>query len=265
VVPAGGYRVLGTELVVKDVDDLAEKLKDQWVKPADKGVAELEADVHAEYEKIKAAHPKAVLVTLREGDKGSDPATPDKLFTGWMDAGTPGHEPLVVVLTHFGNTGRAGSIRTWFRSHPALLRVDLSSLPKGAEVLAARLIVARSGNPGNNWDTKPTMFVVEPVRRPWNEYEVNVFEYAKDAVWSDYGAQSWGEGGDCDAVMLAHGPIAGKTLSLDFTEAVKYWTDGQHENHGFILYGALDRLSIATRESGNVSNRPAVMVIYEPK
>lgn len=269
LVPAGRYKVLGTDLEVKDVDALADKLKDQWVKPEDKAAAELEADFRAEYEKIKAAHPKAVLVALRDGDKGCDPANPDKVFAGWTDAGTPSHLPMGLTVACFGNSGRSGEIETCFRNRPGFLRVDLASIPKGADILAARLVATRAGaSPDNNWDHKPTMFVVEPVRREWKEYEVNVFEYARDAFWSEYSGETWGEGGDCDAVLLAHGPAAGKALSLDFAEAVKWWTSGAHENHGFILYGApkyVDYFHVSTRECPTVGNRPAVMVVYEPK
>jgi hypothetical protein len=186
-----------------------------------------------------------------------------------------------LTLACFANSGKSDRIETCFRNRPGFLRVDLAGIPKGAEILAARLIVARGVNMGNNWETKPTMFVVEPVKREWKEYEVNVFEYAKDAFWSEYSGETWGEGGDCEAVLLAHGPAAGKTLSLDFADAVRWWTSpsdpdvasgsrrgGARENHGFILYGApkyVDYLNIFTREHATIANRPAVMVVYEPK
>lgn len=54
----GGYTVLGADLEVKDVDDLADKLKDSWVKPEDKGVEQVEADIQTEYEKLKRNHSK---------------------------------------------------------------------------------------------------------------------------------------------------------------------------------------------------------------
>ncbi len=267
--PADGFKVLGADLVAKDVDDLADKLKDKRVKPEDKSAAEIEADFRAQFDKLKAAHPKAVLVTLRDGAKGCDPANPDKVFSGWTDAGTPSHLPMGLTAEIFANGGKSADIETCFRHRPGLLQVDLSSIPKGAEILAARLIVTRGEKIQiENWQTKPTMFVVEPVRREWKEYEVNVFEYAKDRFWSDYAGETWGEGGDCEAAFLACGPAAGKALTLDFTEAVKWWTSGAHENHGFILYGAskyVDYLHIVSREGAKVEDRPAVMVVYEPK
>ena len=52
----------------------------------------------------------------------------------------------------------------------------------------------------------------------------------------------------------------------DFTEAVRYWTDGKHANHGFMLHGDSHDYMIAhAREAKDVKDRPAVLVIYEPR
>jgi len=267
-VPPGKYRVLGTDLEVRDANELADTFKDKWVKPEDRTVEQVEADVRAEYEKIKADHPRAVLAVLREGQKGYDAGDPEKAFVGWQDAGTPSHGPMGLNMSCFGNAGKRGAIETCFRNRPGLLRCDLSSIPKGAQILAARLIVVRSSEIGDGWKTKPTMFVVEPCNLPWNEVEVNVFEYAHDKFWNQYAAMSWGDDADCTAVLLAHGPGRGGACDWDFSHAVRYWTTDAHPNHGFILYGApkyVDYLNIFSRECGNIAKRPAVMVIYEPK
>ena len=267
-VPPGKYKVLGTNLKVKNVDELADTLKDKWAKPADKTVEQSEADIRAEYDKIRKDHPKAVLAILREGQKGYDPAAPEKTFAGWEDAGTPSHGPMGLNMSCFGNAGKRVVIETCFRNRPGLLQVDLSSIPKGAEVLAARLIVVRSARVGDGWKTKPTMFLAESCNPPSNEVEVNVFEYAHDKFWKQYAAMSWGKDADCTAVFLAHGPSGASTSSWDFTHAVRYWTTEGHANHGFILYGApkyVDYLRIFSRECGDIAKRPAVLVIYEPK
>jgi len=266
--PSTKYKVLGTDLEVNDVNDLADKLKDKWVKPEDKTVEQVEAEVQAEYGKIKKEKPKAVLVILRDGQKGCDPADPGKVFAGWADAGTPSHLPMALTLACFGNSGKGEKIETCFRNRPGFLRVDLASIPKGADILSARLILSTGHIVQNAWETKPTMFAVEPCNRPWNEYEVNVFEYSKDNFWKDYAGYNWGDDGDCSAVFLAHGPSGGKTSTWDFTNAVKYWTDGKHANQGFILAGApkyVDYLWVTTRECKDVAKRPALAVIYESK
>jgi hypothetical protein len=55
--------------------------------------------------------------------------------------------------------------------------------------------------------------------------------------------------------------------SWDFTEAVKFWTDGRHPNHGFMLHGDSFHYMGRThcRESKEVRSRPAILVVYEPK
>ncbi len=62
-------------------------------------------------------------------------------------------------------------METVFRLRPALMRVNLSSIPPGAKVLAARLLLVRAHPLAKDWDTKPTLFVAEPCNRPWQEFE----------------------------------------------------------------------------------------------
>jgi hypothetical protein len=268
VVSPTKFKVAGTDMEVADVNELADKLKDKWVKPEDKTVEQVEADIQAQYEKIKKDHPKAVLVMLRDGQKGYDAADPDKPFAGWADAGTPSHLPMSLTLASFRNAGKDADIEACFRNRPGFLKVDLSCIPKGAEILSARLVLVRNATIGTGWQTGPAMFVAEPCNRPWKEYEVNVFEYAAGEFWGDYAAQTWGDGGDCDAVFLAYGPSSGKANSWDFTRAVEYWTSGKHANNGFILHGAnkyVDYFHLCTREHPDVKKRPGLAVTYEAK
>ena len=52
----------------------------------------------------------------------------------------------------------------------------------------------------------------------------------------------------------------------DFTEAVKWFTSGEHPNYGFFLHGdAQEYQLVLLREVKEVKNRPALMVIYEKK
>jgi hypothetical protein len=48
---------------------------------------------------------------------------------------------------------------------------------------------------------------------------------------------------------------------------VKFWTDGRHENHGFMLHGdSFHYMGRAhNRESKEIRSRPALLVIYEPR
>ena len=110
------------------------------------------------------------------------------------------------------------------------------------------------------------MWVVEPCNRPWEEYEVNAFEYAKDKFWKDVGGMAWGDDPDFLPTFLAYGPGTGKVNTWDFVEAVRFWTDGKHPNHGFMLHGdSKDYMIAHSREAKESKDRPAVLVIYEPK
>jgi hypothetical protein len=272
--PKEGFRVAGSELVVKNADDLGErlKLKETWRKPEARTVEQWEADIRRQFDEIKKSHPRAVLAMLRQGQKGYDPAHPDREFTGWQCGYGPTHLPMALAMACSTNAGKVDDCEACPRSRPSYHRVDLSSIPKGSRVLAARLMMVRSlvleGPPWDNWRTKPTLIVTEPVNRPWKEYEVTVFEYAKDKFWTDFAAQCWGEDGDCAPVYLSYGPGSGKVNSWDFTYAVRYWTEGKHANHGFIISSApayLDALRVFTYRCKELQNRPCVAVIYEPK
>jgi len=261
--------VLGTELHVSNANDLADKLKAQWIKPQNKSVDEIEAEVTAQFDELKKLHPRAVMAVLRDGAKGYDPASPDKVFDGWKDCGTTAHPPASLTVGSLQNVGKAEKMETTFRLRPALMQVDLASIPAGATILAARLLLVRAHPLASDWDTKPTMFVAEPCNRPWQEFEMNSFEYARDKFWKEVWGASWnGPDPDFFPIFLAHGPSQGTANTWDFTQAVNYWTDGKHANHGFTLYSAnkyIDYLWVHSRKSKDVKNRPTLFVVYVPK
>ncbi|MFO0966758.1 MAG: DNRLRE domain-containing protein [Gemmataceae bacterium] len=261
------FRVAGTELEVSGVRELGKTLKSSSKKPTAKTLDEVEKEFRARYEELKEKHPRAVLAILRDGEKGFDPARPDKVYAGWKDAYWSSHGPDGMTVERATNEGRHAGHEVFMRHRSPLMRVDLSSIPKGSTILDARLLVVR------NYDKpikehnpeQPNMWVVEPCNRPWEEYEVNAYEYAKDKFWKAIGGMYYGPDPDFLPIYLAHGPSQGKVNVWDFTEAVRFWTDGKHENHGFMLHGdAGDWFARAhAREAAEVRNRPAALVIYE--
>jgi hypothetical protein len=270
------FTVAGTDLVLEGkssadaVIELGKRLKDRWSKPVPRTLEQVEADFRDHYEALKKQHPRAVLAVLRDGEKGYDPAHPDRVYAGWKDAYWSSHGPDGAYVERAENRGRSASHEVFMRHRSPLMYVDLSSVPAGSSILAARLVVVRANDkvpddhdPGK----KPTMWVVEPCNRPWQEYEVNAFEYARDRFWREVGGMAWG-GDDPDfwPTFLAYGPGRGKVNDWDFTEAVRFWSDGTHANHGFMLHGDSHDYMIAhTREAKEVKDRPAVLLVYEPK
>jgi hypothetical protein len=232
-------------------------------------VAAVEAEFRKRHAALKAKHPRAVLAVLRDGTKGYDPARPERVYAGWKDAYWNSHGPDSNFVDRAGNRGKSATHEVFMRHRSPLMRVDLSSIPAGSTILAAQLLIVRVGDKfsgDHNPMKKPTMWVVEPCNRPWEEYEVNAFEYARERFWKDVGGMHWGDDPDFHPVFLAHGPGMGKVNTWDFTEAVRWWTSGKHSNHGFMLHGdSHDYLMAHTREAKTVEDRPAVLVIYEPK
>jgi hypothetical protein len=111
------------------------------------------------------------------------------------------------------------------------------------------------------------MWVVEACNRPWAEHEVDAYRYSRDKYWQAIGGMAW-DGNDPDfwPIYLAHGPSQPGCCHWDLTHAVRFWTDGQHANHGFMLHGdSKDWFRAWFREATVIKNRPALLVIYEPK
>lgn len=263
------FHVLGTDMVVSGVRELGQRLKNRWTKPEMKTLDQVEGELRAYYDELKEKHPKAVLAVLRDGEKGFDPIHPDSVYAGWKDAYWSSHGPDGMTLERTDNIGKQASHEVFMRHRSPLMRVDLASIPRGSEILAARLVVLRAHDRfvKEHNPEQPNMWVVEPCNRPWEEYEVNAYEYAKDKFWKAIGGMYYGADPDFLPVYLAHGPSQGKVNTWHFTQAVRFWTDGKHANHGFMLHGdAGDWFPRAhSREATSVKDRPAIWVIYDPR
>jgi hypothetical protein len=261
------FKVLGTDLEVENLPDLAKRFKDKWVKPELRTIDQVEAEFKAQFERFKKDHPKAVLAILREGEKGWDLANADKAYDGWK----------VVYLNCHGpsgpNRGReippslGDTVEVFMRHRSVLMRTDLASIPKGAKVLAARLVVTRAGAADLKVPEKPNMWVTEPCNREWEDASANCYFYAKGKHWKGVSGLYYGEDPDFLPVFLSHGPAGGGAVSVwDFTEALKFWFDSKHANYGFFLHGdSNDYMRMYTPKAKNIKERPAVMVIYETK
>jgi hypothetical protein len=251
--------------------ELGRNVAHLWNKPAAKSVAEIEEEFRAKLVDLKKRHPKAVLAILRDGEKGYDPAAPEKVYAGWTDAYWNSHGPDTAYAERAKNRGAAASHEIFMRHRSPLMRVDLGSIPKGSTILAAQLVVVKTSEKIlDDYDPakRPTMWVVEPCNRPWVETEVNAFQYAKGKFWKDIGGFHTGEADpDFLPMFLAFGPgRPGKVNAWDFAQAVRFWTDGRRENCGFMLHGdAGDYMTAHTREAKKIENRPAIFAIYVPK
>src|SRR5262249_6585750 len=146
-----------------------------------KTVAEAEKEFRDLYTTLKKKHPGAVLAILRDGQKGYDPAKPNAVFSGWKDAYWSSHGPDGMLRERAETRGRVESHEVFMRHRSPLMRVDLKCIPAGSKILSARLLVVKVRDlKGHDALAKPTMWVVEPCNRQWNEDEVNAYQFAKD-------------------------------------------------------------------------------------
>ncbi len=255
------FKVAGTTLEAANVRDLGKALKDKWTKPEPKTVDQVESEFRAAYQRIKQEHPKAVLASFRDGENG---------YAGWRDAHINSHGPDTNTEARAKNSGSKETDEAFMRHRSLILRADLSSIPKGSSILAARFILVAADTQfekGRDPRVDANLWVAEPCNRPWVESEVNAYEYAKDKFWKSVGGMFYGEDPDFHPVYLAYGPGNAPVSSWDFTEAVRFWTDGAHANHGFFLHGdSFHYMGKAyTKDSKDVRNRPAILVVYESK
>jgi hypothetical protein len=256
------FKVSGTGWTVPGVADLGKKLKESWTAPAEKTVDQAEADFKAAYENLKKERPQAVLAVFRDGEAG---------YAGWSDAHLESHGPDTNIVWRAKKYGADGTGEAFMRHRSLLLRADLSSIPAGAEILAARFLLVRASKVDGERNplASPSMWVAEACNRPWDEREVNGYQYAKDKFWKSVGGLSAvsydGDDPDFLPLYLAYGPGQGKVNAWDFREAVRFWTDGRHANHGFLLHGdGKDYMMAHGRESADLRSRPALLVVYAP-
>src|SRR5262249_49344010 len=190
-----------------------------------------------------------------------------KAYPAWSDAYGSSHGPDGETVERATNYGKDAQKEVFMRHRSPLMRADLSSIPRGSTILAAKFLIVRVRTPDKDrHPDRANMWVAEACNRPWKEYEVNAYEYARGKFWKAIGGMYWGDDPDFLPIYLAHGPAQPGGSSGDFPHAVRFWTDGKHETHGFMLHSdAHDYFIAHYREAANVKDRPALLVIYEPK
>src|SRR5262249_47592039 len=101
------------------------------------------------------------------------------------------------------------------RHRSPLMRVELGSIPAGSQILAAQLLLVRARPlaKDHNAMEKPTMWVAEPCNRPWEEYDVNAYQFARDKFWQAIGGMHHRDDPDFLPVYLAYGPGGGKACT----------------------------------------------------
>jgi len=262
------FEVMGKDYKVKDLADLSDRLKASWEEPVERSVQEVETSFLKKYQDVVEKHPKAKLAILRNGQEGYDAADMSKAYQGWDDTYISCHEPeSMLMVSGAAFHGNTPMYEMFMRHRSALMRIDLSHLPRDSKIHHASLLVCRTERvePSRS-HLNQNLWVVELCNRPWVEDEANAFQYAKHKYWNNYSGKKWdGENPDSLPIYAAHSPGQGQANVWDMTEITRQWVEKSISNHGFWLYGDSKDwlLSAHYSESHDAPKRPALLIIYE--
>ncbi|MBM4429250.1 MAG: DNRLRE domain-containing protein [Chloroflexi bacterium] len=159
------------------------------------------------------------------------------------------------------NYCRQVSLRVGYKQqHGALLRFNTSSVPAGAEVLAARLEVYAVGWGGSNMSMGAYR-----VLRDWQDCEATWNRARSGAPWAQPGCN--GIGGDRAGAVESTVNTQGinRWYSFDMAELVQGWVDGSVANYGIVLRGesswSTSQFYLASAEAGG-GLQPRLVVAY---
>lgn len=260
------FRILGSDLEVDDLKELEKLRRDRWSPPEPRSLDQVEGDVRARFAMLKADHPRAVLAMLRDGERGWNPVRPDEPYAGWSMVYISSHGPDGPNHGREETPKLGETTEAFMRHRVMLMRVDLASVPPGSKVLAAWLVVTRDLSGNQKPAEKSNLWVAEPCNRAFDPAAANCYRYAAGRQWQAVNGLYYGEDPDSFPVWAELGPGGGGAVSAwDFTPLVQAWVDGQYPNHGLFFHGVYDYMRMFTNVAKDVKQRPAVLVIYEPK
>src|SRR5262249_15815571 len=97
-----------------------------------------------------------------QGEKGFDPSNADETYEGWKYVYRNGHGPSGPNPGREKTPGPAETVAAFMQHRGVLMRTDLASIPKDANILAAERVVTRAGAPDLKVPEKPNLWVAEP-------------------------------------------------------------------------------------------------------
>ena len=245
------------------------------------------------FDALKVKFPEARFATLRRADAAAERAPLHAAETVIPTAVADAH--LLPSNRDWdarhANTGSEPQLTVGTRPHQhadlrALLRFDLSGVPKETEILGARLrlaLVADAEGAGAAVYSEADVLEAYALRRPWNERPDNPDGYAcwfgprfrgkqRSETWEKEGAD--GETADRDArpsgrtTALRGYPDKAKgelvrLVDMDLTDLVKAWHSGARENCGMLLkMKGKGGGCIAASDLSDFPFRPALVLAY---
>ena len=167
----------------------------------------------------------------------------------------------------FGTGKNLDSGQFWHNSaHRALLQFDLSTVPAGADIVSAELVLwMYNDGPG-----KDVRLNLHRITRNWQEGTTGYND--NGATWNKYdGVNNWNnQGGDYDnnieSSIIVN--LQNQYYSWDVTNLIKNWNNGVYPNYGILLKGEDESSDIQMRKRfrsskyGTVSQRPKLIINY---
>lgn len=176
-------------------------------------------------------------------------------------------------------SGRTG-LDAGFRSRRALFKFDLTTLPEGAEILGAQVILYLSrAAPG----APPSVMTLHRVMRPWGEGLSDAAgpegqgapAQKEDATWyhNIYNTDSWGNaGGDFVDQSSSSTTVGSDVIAYTWTctkqlvDELSAWLEQPDTNFGWLLKGFEDGARNArrfhSREHPDAETRPRLLLEY---
>ena len=186
--------------------------------------------------------------------------TLNALYDAELNAQAPTVNAAYVAEVHIVRGGTAGS-------HRALFWFDLSTVPAGKTLKAAKLQLTVANNPGMS-KTMAIHRVSQSSNRQWSEAEVTWQAYKFGSNWSAAGGDFVATASDTQAIADAT-PL-GTVLNFSVLADAQSFYAAPNTNFGWLLKDPLDatipsgeHLYIATRENTTITP-PKLVVTYCP-
>lgn len=197
---------------------------------------------------------KRIIRTLMFQD-GAFP-TPD--YAGTRDTSIGSEDPD-------SNSGALEALRLYMgaeRQNAALLKWDVSSIPRGSRVVSVEMTLSITGS------VEGSGYAVYPARQPWVESEATWRVFAAGRRWQVAGAKADQDRGSRALGTLRPPGTGVHTLLFDDRgiAVVQSWVNNPAANFGIVVAGESpnNEWDLQSREAARVGKRPRLTVTYVP-
>ncbi len=183
-----------------------------------------------------------------------DGVAPTVGYTGTWDTYIAADNPD----TNYGGGSVTTLVSDGDPDQAAILRWDVSSIPRGSRVQAASIVLSVS-------DPSSDTYELYEVTRGWVEAEATWNHYATGSPWQQPGAQGASDRGEdiLGAISARSTGLYVINLDDDGIRLIQRWVDDPATNHGVIIadYGEGDAVRFDSRHVSTASQRPKLTIV----